>query len=992
VATFFPADTRLSPRRSHRRHRHGAPWRRRCLLLTLLALVLVACDGLLLRPVPARGCVPTGTDPRLTEQRAGRRAAMRAVMAAKDAATAPAPFGLLVIPVDFADERFAADWDPGVELAPRLFPLADESLANYFHVASRGLMELRVLLAPTVHLPGERIDYSDIDLNGFHRTREMATAAATFAAELGIDFRLLDLDGPDGLPGSGDDDGEVDGMLILHAGAGTENDADNGRVQALQYFLDVPVEEDGTRVVAYAVASAHSGVGIWAHETGHLLGLEERYDPYLPTLPGQTTSRGGLGRFSVMAAGAWGSGSGHQPPLLDAYSCLQLGWCSVQQLRGEPSGAPRTVTVTPAYRDGEVYRVWTRGEVSNEYFLLETRGGAAVHPFDADIPAGHLLIYHVDESLPEGAVSGDAVPHLRVRLVEADDDGLLAAGDDTGSDADLFPGRLGRMDLSPRSVPSSAGYDGPTEVALTAITPGDDGVSVTVTDAASHGHEFSLAFSGDEPADLLIELRETGLPYSTVTATVLTVAGDQWGVFSPGGDTAIVPLARAADGRWTPEIPVAWNAAPDLPAGATSTFRIVLAGSGEFGDWTAAAIEQPWVWVPDAGILDFAHNWHDGAWQIETAATDHETTWQRWETTDLTTDGSPVLICTGAEYDADSDWSAVRYFPWADARLISQPLPTNLAGVVLIHAIDCKLVRSGVAVDGGVVEWQLPDGSRIPATVRDGHESVVDPRSVSALHGQPVFAGTDTLSSTGMTHWRLDFIELPEHAGPLRLCLRFASAEGSLRKGWIIAGLELVSEIPAAGLFPVAVTGDVAGGGEVLAWSYAGAAADTFAVQVRAAAGENWFEVWRGVPAGAAGIHDFAVPLSALGSALTGDPTARHELRVVAAAAVGDIRSRPLVYHADGGGDTLSFWTAPYPNPAARSVRLLLGLPADATGTLTLFDCRGRLVRRWELIGGSRLLVWQGADARGAPVPAGVYFFRLTTAGRTETRKVVWLR
>ena len=57
------------------------------------------------------------------------------------------------------------------------------------------------------------------------------------------------------------------------------------------------------------MASLHSGPGIWAHETGHLLGLEDRYDPNLrPAGGSEVLSRGGLGRFSLMASGAWGTG------------------------------------------------------------------------------------------------------------------------------------------------------------------------------------------------------------------------------------------------------------------------------------------------------------------------------------------------------------------------------------------------------------------------------------------------------------------------------------------------------------------------------------------------------------------------------------------------------------------------------------------------------------------------------------------------------------
>ncbi|MCB1164161.1 T9SS type A sorting domain-containing protein, partial [bacterium] len=79
-------------------------------------------------------------------------------------------------------------------------------------------------------------------------------------------------------------------------------------------------------------------------------------------------------------------------------------------------------------------------------------------------------------------------------------------------------------------------------------------------------------------------------------------------------------------------------------------------------------------------------------------------------------------------------------------------------------------------------------------------------------------------------------------------------------------------------------------------------------------------------------------------------------------------------------------------NPTTH-IRFTLDEPAEVE--LTVFDVTGRRVdtlAHGMLLGGTRELRWDGTDERGTPVAGGVYLYRLTVAGRSETRKMLLLR
>jgi hypothetical protein len=83
------------------------------------------------------------------------------------------------------------------------------------------------------------------------------------------------------------------------------------------------------------------------------------------------------------------------------------------------------------------------------------------------------------------------------------------------------------------------------------------------------------------------------------------------------------------------------------------------------------------------------------------------------------------------------------------------------------------------------------------------------------------------------------------------------------------------------------------------------------------------------------------------------------------------------------------------PNPLAEGVATIrFALPRSAPVSLRVVDVRGRAVAtlaEGELPAGEHALSWDGRDARGARVAAGVYFVRLQADDVVRTRKVAVL-
>jgi len=84
-----------------------------------------------------------------------------------------------------------------------------------------------------------------------------------------------------------------------------------------------------------------------------------------------------------------------------------------------------------------------------------------------------------------------------------------------------------------------------------------------------------------------------------------------------------------------------------------------------------------------------------------------------------------------------------------------------------------------------------------------------------------------------------------------------------------------------------------------------------------------------------------------------------------------------------------------YPNPFNSETSIKFGIPEDSRVSLKIFDINGQLVRdlcEKEFESGYHRIPWNGTNDRGALMPSGVYFCKITSDNYCEIKKMVLIR
>jgi len=227
-----------------------------------------------------------------------------------------------------------------------------------------------------------------------------------------VDWAQFDNDGPDGVPGSQDDDRIVDYVFIVlqsvppHflvgqatgiAGLGAISYRTSDRSASGQPIVICGLRSRGTILEEGTFTQT---VGTMAHEFGHSLGLPDLYDL---TYEDPVTDSAGIGKWGLMGrGGAHGWNDDDGPNSLCAWSREQLGWLGrnnerLVEMKRDTTG----LVIGSIDQHSFVYKIPLGGEFviagtsyAEEYLLLEQRVKNA-HYYDRHLPAQGLLVWHV---------------------------------------------------------------------------------------------------------------------------------------------------------------------------------------------------------------------------------------------------------------------------------------------------------------------------------------------------------------------------------------------------------------------------------------------------------------------------------------------------------------------------------------------------------------------------------------------------------------------
>ena len=338
----------------------------------------------------------------------------------------------LVIFAKFRGEANGNDQKP--EWADDLFDVdLPGSFAHFYQEMSRGQLQIGGSVLPKRYTSQSSAAAYVADEPGTRGKFAVFNLEILRQADADVDMSQFDNDGADGLPNSGDDDGYVDvvfiNLLTVPRDFFISTATGFGTLGLETDFLTDDAAAGGGVI---RIRSRHSGFGgttqrghvftvtsgTMTHEFGHVLGLPDLFDQSSVTdgeLDPEFDSAG-IGKWGLMGLGTLGWGEENGPNAFCAWSLAKLGWL------GE--GNERLVVVDESLTGVVLEQIDHGGRVlqvpisPDEYFLIENRQADGSY-YNREIPAGGLLVWHVDEW-----ADNDEERHKQVDLVCAD--GLYA--------------------------------------------------------------------------------------------------------------------------------------------------------------------------------------------------------------------------------------------------------------------------------------------------------------------------------------------------------------------------------------------------------------------------------------------------------------------------------------------------------------------------------------------------------------------------------------
>ncbi len=288
-----------------------------------------------------------------------------------------------------------------------------------------------------------------------------------------VNFAAYDNDGPDNLPNSGDDDGIVDFVAIVHPETGGECgppdnlwsqrstlskwDGDGGvyATNDAKFGGGFIVVDDFTIMPALSCdfPPAMTAIGVFCHEFGHAFGLPDLYDLSTNGSSCESDFSQGVGYWCLMGSGNWNTPE--RPAHMSVWSKSVLGWIAPTVVTNDLNNWP----ILSATRYPVAFKMWDQGSPGQEYFLVERR---TAEGFDDEIQGPGILIWHLDETNTAGNLN-ECHPSIDLECADQTlpdhtlDHDDLAEGDNKGDSGDPF---CDGDEFTSASTPSSDAYNG----------------------------------------------------------------------------------------------------------------------------------------------------------------------------------------------------------------------------------------------------------------------------------------------------------------------------------------------------------------------------------------------------------------------------------------------------------------------------------------------------------------------------------------------------
>lgn len=356
---------------------------------------------------------------------------------------------ILTILVGFSDRPFiktAADFDKLMNQKTGKVESNYGSVWRFYNEDSYGKLDVSaVVIGPFVAKYNSSY-YRWDKTNSSAHVKKLIQEAVDFAKKSGINFSQFD----------GDNDGYVDCIHVVFAGHGLSGGAADGLIWAHQSAIKKQ-KINSKYVSEYIITSELSNntiapIGTICHEFGHILGVPDFYDVV-------NSQYFGTGDYDLMGGGSWND-NGNRPCHHNAYSkCYVLGWGQVEII----SKSTKTYTLPPSTVRPAFYRINTSTE---ECFIVENRAKVSNY-FDAYIPNGGLLIYHIHKDLATTIAKDDYINSqhpLQCYIVNASAKQNPTAVPESYGERRIqraFPGDYkDKTTFTTRSTPSFTAWDG----------------------------------------------------------------------------------------------------------------------------------------------------------------------------------------------------------------------------------------------------------------------------------------------------------------------------------------------------------------------------------------------------------------------------------------------------------------------------------------------------------------------------------------------------